>query len=140
MLQKFFVAAAQEVESIMDPETFYLSMNTTIQCSSSTENLERLELTSTGLEWNSPFVRSGCGFANNKWYGIDEIWNQNLITEQDCVTAAQSSPFIITLKPTVTEQLEGVDFWCFGTANRVHQETAHTTVNKIKSKSSRFTV
>ena len=111
---------------MINVDTFYLDETTTIQCSASKETV-RLELrTSVGG------VEKGTGCVNGGgWRSNDNIFSQNLISESDCTTAAQSTPFIITLQPTVTEQLNGSHFWCraFDSAKNTDINTA---VEKIK--------
>ena len=150
-----FVITAEEVEMSLDPGTFYLNEEVNIQCTTSFEfNTKKnhfiLELHSTSLAVLPPQTTSspegpnestGCSYqSKGLWAGTDRIWHENLITENDCVTAAQSAPFTITVQPTVTEQLRGVKFWCFAAAHFVIKTTARTTIEIIKGELFSFTV
>ena len=114
---------------MIDVDTFYLNETTTIQCSASEETV-RLELVTSkdGVE-----KETGC-FNAAGWGGRDNIFSQSLISNSDCTTAAQSTPFIITLQPSVTEQLEGLNFWCraFDSTTSTNINTLSVTVNNIK--------
>ena len=117
---------------MIDVDTFYLNETTTIQCSAS-EDTELLELVTSesGLE-----KQTGCAYSFNIWRGSDSIFSQSLISNSDCATAAQSTPFIITIQPSVTEQLEGLNFWCVAhdSATGTNINTSSVTVNNIKGK------
>ena len=116
---------------MIDVDTFYLNEKTTIQCTASEETL-RLELVTSkdGVE-----KATGC-FNLGGWGASDNIFSQSLISNSDCTTAAQSPPFIITLKPSVTEQLEGLNFWCvaYDSDTGTNIYTSSVTVNNIKGK------
>ena len=111
---------------LIDVDTFYLDETTTIQCSASEETI-RLELVTSigGVQKETGCINAG------GWASRDNLFSQSLISNSDCVTAAQSTPFIITLQPTVTEQLNGSHFWCraFDSAKNTDINTA---VEKIK--------
>ena len=129
-IQCFFITGA-EVKMMIDVDTFYLNETTTIQCSAS-EDTELLE-----LRTSKDGVEKGTGCFNAAgWGGRDNIFLEGLITDSDCTTALQSPPFIITLQPTVTEQLEGLNFWCvaYDSATSTLKNTSSVTVNNIKGK------
>ena len=116
---------------MIDVDTFYLNEATTIQCSAS-EDTELLELrTSIGGEEKA----TGC-FNAAGWGGRDNIFLEGLITDSDCTTALQSTPFVITIQPTVTQQLEGLNFWCraHDSDTSTTKDTEPVTVNNIKGK------
>ena len=116
---------------MIDVDTFYLDGTTTIQCSAS-EDTDLLELrTSIGGEEKA----TGC-FNAGGWASGDNIFLEGLISKSDCETAAQSTPFIITLQPTVTEQLEGLNFWCraYDSDTSTNKVTDPVTVNNIRGK------
>ena len=121
-----------EVKMMIDVDTFYLDETTTIQCSAS-EDTDLLELR-TSIDGEEK--ATGCLYGAGVWASRDNIFSQSLITDPDCTTAAQSTPFIITLQPTVTEQLEGLNFWCvaYDSATSTLKNTSSVTVNNIKGK------
>ena len=118
-IMEFFVIAANELEMMVDLDTFYLNEQTTIQCSTSIKHNNgfryfRLLLQSTPLERPNPWERTGCSYrSNGLWNKYDELWKQKVIPANYCAAAAQSTPFTITVQPTVTELLKGVDLWCY---------------------------
>ena len=116
--------AGLEVKIMIDVDTFYLNEKTTIQCTASEETI-RLELVTSigGVEKETGCINAG------GWASRDNIFSQSLITDSDCTTAAQSPPFIITLQPSVTEQLNGSHFWC-----RAYDSAKTTNINTAAEK------
>ena len=116
---------------MIDVDTFYLNEKTTIQCSASEETV-RLELVTSigGVE-----KETGC-FNAAGWRGSDNIFSQSLISNSDCTTASQSTPFVISLQPSVTKQLGGLTFRCraFDSATGTNKVTDPVTVNNIRGK------
>ena len=117
---------------MIDVDTFYLNEATTIQCSAS-EDTDLLELR-TSIDGEEK--ATGCLYGAGVWRSSDNIFSQNLITDSDCDTASQSTPFVITIQPTVTQQLEGLNFWCraHDSDTSTTKDTEPVTVNNIKGK------
>ena len=121
-----------QVQMMIDVGTFYLDETTTIQCSAS-KYTERLELrTSIGGEVKG----TGCTYGGGEWTAGNDIFDPSVISRSDCETASQSTPFIITLQPTVTQQLEGLNFWCvvYDSATSMKINTSSVTVDVIRGK------
>ena len=130
-ISSLFLAELQ-VQMMIDVDTFYINETTTIQCSAS-ESTTRLDLRTSvsGVERDT-----GCTYGGGEWTNSDSIFSQKLISKSYCDTASQSTPFIITIQPTVTEQLEGLEFRCraYDTVTRTPKDTVSVTVNNIRGK------
>ena len=117
---------------MIDLETFYLNERTTIQCSAR----DFTQITSLELRINEgrDQQQTGCGKSSPEWTGTDLIFSESLISGSDCETAVQSTPFIITLQPTITEQLRGASLFCYAydTATATEYQTRPVTISNIK--------
>ena len=113
-------------------ETFYLNERTTIQCSAT----DFSQITSLELRINEgrDQQQTGCTKSTPEWTGTDLIFSESLISGSDCETAVQSTPFIITLQPTITEQLRGASLFCYAydEATSSSEQTQVVVVNNIR--------
>ena len=116
---------------MIDLETFYLNERTTIQCSAKDfSQITVLQLQTTG-DVNK---YTGCSKSTPRWQSADIIFYQSLISSTDCETAARSTPFIITLQPTITEQLRGASLYCYAydAATSTEKQTTPVVVDTIR--------
>ena len=78
-----------------------------------------------------------CRLHSSSLHGFksrNDAFDETLISNADCRTAAQSTSFIITLQPTITEPLRGVNFSClaFTRSTSTLKQTAGFVVDNIK--------
>ena len=121
-----------KVDIKLDLETFYLNERTTIQCSAG--DFSQIELIQLRINEGETDQRTGCLKGAGEWVGDDNIFNEDLISSSACNTTVQSTPAIINLQPTITEQLRGASLFCYAydAATSAEKQTTSVVVDNIR--------